>query len=105
MSADPRTAKAVVVVFTIDGCDACEEYKPRFAKIAEDFRSQVPIYMLDANSDHPWVVGLAQKLNVTNVPATYVMRRPVGLMTVLGGIPDDQIAWLLGLAAREAARQ
>lgn len=102
---NPSNANAVVVVFTIEGCDACSEYKPRFLKIATQYRNQVPIYILDANSDDPQVTALAQRLRVSNVPATYVLRKPAGLMSVLGGIPDDQIVWLLGLAAREAAHQ
>ncbi len=96
-------AQAIVVVFTIAGCDACQEYKPRFQRVAEPYRDQVPIYMLDANSEVPEVARLAQRLGVTNVPATYVLRKPAGTMCVLGGIPDSQIVWLLGVAAREAA--
>jgi thioredoxin-like negative regulator of GroEL len=101
-SADPRNANVVVVLFTIDGCEACEEFKPRFQRVAQQFAGQVPIYMLDANSNHPEVASLAQRLGVTNVPATYAMRKPRGLITVVGGVPDEQIAWLLGVAAREA---
>lgn len=96
-------ANAVVVVFTIAGCPACDEYKPRFTRIAQAYTQAVPIWLLDANDTRPDVRDLATRLNVTNVPVTFVMRRPSGVMKIEGGIPDDQIAWLLGIAAREAA--
>ena len=96
-----NNANAVVVVFTIEGCEACEEYKPRFSRIAQQYQHHVPILMYDAND--PRCADLATRLNVTNVPATFVLRRPTGMMRVEGGIPDSQIAWLLGVAAREAA--
>lgn len=92
---------AVVVVFTIPGCQACEEYKPRFSRIAQQYAPYVQIFML--NADDTRNADLANRLQVHNVPATYVLRRPTGMMKIEGGIPDQQIAWLLGIAAREAA--
>lgn len=97
-----NNARAVVVLFTIPGCDACAEYKPRFQRIAQQYQQIVPIYMLNANDTNPQVADLASRLNVANVPATFVLRRPTGVIRVEGAIPDDQIAWLLGVAAREA---
>lgn len=97
----PNNARTVVVLFTIPGCGACAEYKPRFARIAQQY-PHVPIYMLNANDTRPDVADLASRLNVANVPATFVLRRPTGVIRVEGAIPDSQIAWLLGVAAREA---
>lgn len=97
-----NNTRAVVVLFTIPGCDACAEYKPRFQRIAQQYQSIVPIYMLNANDTNPQVADLASRLNVAHVPATFVLRRPTGVIRVEGAIPDDQIAWLLGVAAREA---
>ena len=91
----------VVVLFTIPGCEACEEYKPRFRRIAQHYQNQFPIFMLDAND--PKNADLATRLNVMAVPASFVLRRPTGMVRVEGAIPDQQIAWLFGLAAREAA--
>ena len=98
-----QDANAVVVVFTMAGCSACSEYKPRFMRIAESYRQYVPVLMFDANDSRPDVADLANRLGVTNVPVTFVLRRPTGMMKIEGGIPDSQIAWLLGVAAREAA--
>jgi len=93
--------RIVVVLFTIEGCQACTEYKPRFARIASAYREHVPILMLDAND--PQNANLAGRLNVEGVPATFVLRRPSGIIRMVGSVPDSQIAWLLGVAAREAA--
>ena len=60
----------------------------------------MPILVLDAND--PRNADLAGRLNVTGVPATFVLRRPSGVIRVVGSVPDSQIAWLLGVAAREA---
>jgi thioredoxin-like negative regulator of GroEL len=98
-----NNSRVVVVVFTIAGCEACEEYKPRFRRLAQHYQPYVPIMMFDAND--PQCTDLANRLKVHAVPATFVLRRPTGLIRIEGGIPDSQIAWLLGVAAREAAGQ
>lgn len=100
---NPANARVVVVLFTIPGCEACAEYKPRFQRIAQQYQSIVPILMFNANDMRPDVADLANRLNVASVPATFVLRRPTGLIRVEGAIPDSQIAWLLGVAAREAS--
>ncbi len=94
-------SRVVVVLFTIEGCPACTEYKPRFARVASAFQGRVPVLMLDAND--PRNANLAGRLSVESVPATFVLRRPTGVIRMVGSVPDDQIAWLLGIAAREAA--
>ena len=94
-------ARAVLVVFTIEGCGACAEYKPTFMKVASAYRGRFPIYMLDANDTNPQVAQLAQRLNVQAVPATFVLRKPTGMIRVEGAIPADQVAWLCDIAARE----
>jgi thiol-disulfide isomerase/thioredoxin len=96
-------ARTIVVLFTIPGCEACAEYKPRFQRIAQQYQNVVPIYMLNANDTRPDVADLASRLHVANVPATFVLRRPTGVIRVEGAIPDSQIAWLLGVAAREVS--
>ena len=94
-------SRVVVVLFTIEGCPACMDYKPRFTRAASAFQGRFPILMLDAND--PRNANLANRLNVTGVPATFALRKPSGLISMVGPVPDEQIAWLLGVAAREAA--
>lgn len=92
-------ARIVIVVFTLEGCPACAEYKPRFLQMAQIVQDRMPIIMADAND--PRFADLAQRLNVAAVPATFVLRRPTGIIRIAGAIPNDQIAWLLDLAARQ----
>jgi len=96
----PQNSRVIVVLFTISGCEACEEYKPRFQRIAQHY-PQVPVVMLDAND--PRNADLGTRLNVNNVPATFVLRRPSGVIRVESAIPDTQIVWLFNVAAREVA--
>lgn len=98
---NPQTSPIVVVLFTLEGCPACEEYKPRFEKIAAAYKDRFPIVRADANDEK--YADLAERLQVSSVPVTYVLRRPTGLIKVEGSVPDSQIAWLLNIAAREAA--
>jgi len=100
-------ARVVILVFTIPGCEACLEYKPRFIRAVQHYRQQVPalqhvpIFMYDAND--PRCAEIATRLGVYNVPVTFVLRRPTGVARLEGGAPDSEIARLLGIAAREAA--
>jgi thiol-disulfide isomerase/thioredoxin len=97
----PQNSHVVIVLFTIPGCAACEEYKPRFMRIAKQFQQRIPVVVLDANDQRN--ADLGTRLKVANVPATFVLRRPTGVIRVEGSIPDSQIAWLFGVAAREVA--
>jgi thioredoxin-like negative regulator of GroEL len=93
-------ARIVVVVFTIQGCEACADYKPRFERVAGAYGGCVPIVMADAND--PRFAQLADRLSVQEVPATFVLRKPRGVIRVVGSVPDSQINWLMGVAARES---
>jgi hypothetical protein len=97
---DPSTSRIVVVVFKMAGCSACEEYVPRFKRIAQHYTSCIPIMIIDANDKR--YEQLATRLNVSNVPATYVMRRPHGVVPLIGAGSDAEIQSLLDIAAREA---
>ena len=98
---DLDRARIAVVVFTIKGCPACAEYKPRFQRLAAPYAGCIPIVVVDANDAR--YSQLADRLGVQEVPATFVLRKPRGIIRVIGGAPDAQINWLLGVAAREAA--
>jgi thiol-disulfide isomerase/thioredoxin len=89
----------VVVMFTLKGCHFCIDFKPRFQKLAAPYADLVPIVMADAND--PKFESLANRLNVQGVPATFVLRKPAGMIRVDGAVPDSQVIWLLNIAARE----
>jgi thioredoxin-like negative regulator of GroEL len=88
------------VLFTLEGCGACAEYKPRFAKLAAPYAGHVPVVYADA--DDPQYADLANRLNVEAVPVTFVLRRPRGMIRLTGSSTDAQITWLLNAAAQAA---
>ena len=89
----------VVVVFTLKGCGHCEIYRPKFTKVAAPYADYVPIVMADGND--PRFQDLANRLNVQGVPATFLLRKPAGMIKLEGDVPEAQIKWLLNIAARE----
>lgn len=91
----------MVVVFTMQGCPACAEYKPRFQRIARPYATTVPILMADVAD--PRFASLADRLGVAEVPATFLLRKPYGIIRAVGSVPDAQIQWIMNVAAREAA--
>jgi hypothetical protein len=109
--------KVIVAVFTMAGCGACEEYKPRFRRVVQEMglpvfdvgkgrlpdptalsRTCLPVYTIDC--DDKQFGNWAEHLNVHATPSTYVLRRPRGVLKLEGSIPDEQVKWLLGKALR-----
>ena len=88
------------MLFILEGCGACAEYKPRFEKLATAYAGRFPIVYADANDAR--FSDLADRLNVEAVPATFLLRRPRGMIRMTGSSTDDQIKWLLNTAAQAA---
>lgn len=101
----------------MQGCGACEEYKPRFRKVVREIGLPVfdvgkgrlpdptllqstclPVYMVDC--DDTQFGDWAEHLNVHATPTTYVLRRPRGMIRIEGAIPDDQVKWVMSKALR-----
>jgi thioredoxin-like negative regulator of GroEL len=95
-----ENARVVVVLFTMNGCPACHEFRPRFRKLAEPYGRYMPIVMADV--DDPRFEGLAERLQVRELPVTFALRRPHGMIRVVGNVPDAHAKWLLDVAAHEA---
>jgi thioredoxin-related protein len=106
--------KSMIIVFAMPGCEACEDYKPRFARQVDAWISHgvpmywfesgqvpprmIPVLMLDASSEDPSVVGLADQYEIQAVPTTLLLtrnRRPVKLE---GALDDQQIHEILASA-------
>ncbi len=92
----------VVILFKMEGCPACEEYEPRFRQIASSYQGCFPILIVDAAD--PSITPMADRLKVHAIPATFVLRRPTGVIRAEGNIENDELTWMLNAAAREAAR-
>jgi thioredoxin-like negative regulator of GroEL len=100
---DLNQAPVVVVLFKMEGCPACAEYEPRFRKFAAAYGSCVPTLIVDVTDER--YIPLADRLGVTGVPATFVLRRPRGVIRLEGAVSDRQIQGLLDVAARSASCQ
>jgi len=98
-----RPANAVVIVFVMENCPACAEFKPLLEKLAEKYKGQVPMLVYDANDERREVQALADRLGVHATPATYVMRRgpvtPIGVEGVLG---EPELEYMFNLARHYA---
>jgi thiol-disulfide isomerase/thioredoxin len=112
---DLTRAHAVILVFVMDGCGACEEYLPRFtAQVDQLAKAGTPVGFLtegaapegsvavlvyDAASPERAVQDIANRYAVAGTPSTITLRRGVGASKVEGGVTDSQIRHLLIQAA------
>lgn len=108
---------AVIVVFAMEGCGACEDYKPRleteiqrwqangaplvFARPGMTFEARhVPIILLDAQSSNAQIQAWADEFKVEGLPTTVLCRRGAPPQILVGAIDDRQIYDLLASATR-----
>lgn len=75
----------LIVVWTQDGCPACEDYKPRFARIAERYASCVPAVILNAAQ----YMAAADYYRVETTPTTMLLRQGQRSVFTLHGAADD----------------
>jgi thioredoxin-related protein len=104
--------KSIIVLFVMPGCHACEEFKPRFERMVKGFQSYgqplvwhsngrdpkpgtIPIVVLDATSEDPSVVGLADSYKVEGMPTTILLTHNAKPQVLLGGIDDVELHALL----------
>jgi len=105
---DLRPAKAVLIVFAMPGCPACDDYLPRFKRQVAAFqqyghrfafraagqpveRGTIPIFVYDASSPDPGLQQLADQYGVSGVPATILLTRYHGTKQLDGSVPDSEI--------------
>lgn len=96
---DLQNAKAVIVVFIMDGCGACHEYTPMFQKVAREFAGKIPAFILDVNSQQGG--PLADQYGIEATPTTLVMRKPAGALKAEGALNEAQIRQLFTIAAAQ----
>lgn len=109
--------RAVIVVFAMPGCPACEDYKPRLEREIERWRAhgapfviadqartfaatEIPIVLLDAQSADPAIQTLADQHAIEGLPTTLLFRRYAPPMKLEGALDDAQICGLLRDATR-----
>lgn len=90
--------KAIVVVFTMPGCPACEQYMPTFQAVANRF-PHVPRYVIDAAS--PQGAPYADHYGIQGTPTTMVLRKPAGALRAEGLLAESHVQELFSIAAAQ----
>lgn len=106
------TPKSMIIVFAIDGCEACGDFKPRFEKMVNGFRKhgvpmiwwspnrqvkpgEIPVLIVDAGSQDPSVVGLADQHQISALPSTLLLTHNARPVKLEGAIDDTEIYQVL----------
>lgn len=110
-----ENANAVIVLFVMDGCPHCDEYKPRLFRQIDAFqrhgqpfvyydngmmiqRGHIPVVVLDGNSDDDSIVDIAERYNVEAMPTTILLSRTSTPIKVEGAVEDREIYNILASA-------
>ncbi len=112
---DLAHTKAVIIVFAMKDCPACEEFKPRFEREVARFQAagypfdwyvgkpvepgRIPVLMLDATTDDPQVNALMDGYKVDGVPVTLLLTLNAPPWKGDGALEDQQIYEVLHSAA------
>jgi hypothetical protein len=116
---DIRGAKAVIVVWAMHGCPACDQYLPKLMERIEAHtaygapfhvwspgqpiaKGEILVLFYDAASKNDELQDLADRLGVTATPTTCLMTRK-GVSKIEGAVPPIKIDEML-FAARNANR-
>ncbi len=118
---DVSRCPAVIYVFAMGDCPACEEYLPRFLSRLSAYAAAgtpfvvvgehdairpgtVPVLVYDAAAEDPAVQDLADRFAVRATPATVVALRGPGTFKSEGSLGNYQVDQLLELVASEVRR-
>lgn len=88
-------SRPAVFVFGQTGCPACEDYIPRFQRLAGGAACPIGVYDL---AKDPKANEFATRLGVNATPTTVVMNSRGQLLKKVGAIADREIQKLLRLA-------
>lgn len=92
--------RVLVIVVSQEGCGHCEEYMPRFVRIAAAY-PDVAMMAMDANDDRDEAQRWMEQFKVESTPTTYVLRHHAlggGAWRVEGAVDDATIARTLDFA-------
>jgi thiol-disulfide isomerase/thioredoxin len=97
MSVNIMQIPVAVIVWTQEGCPACEDYIPRFLQIAKRYERCLPILIVDVNR----FPEAADAFGVMNTPTTFVSRYGQRSFRFLDGdVPEYAIESLFQAALR-----
>jgi len=71
----------VVLVWTMEGCPACQEYIPIWRQVAAQYAGCIPSMVLDVNQNPK----LADAMRVMSTPTTMIVRNGQRSFYYLGG--------------------
>ena len=101
MAVDLRKQRVLVALFVMEGCGACDEFKPRFDKISAPYAAAgIPIVVYDAQSEAPDLVAFMDRYGVTATPTMLILKRGPGSIRVDGSVDDAQIRQAFEIAHR-----
>ena len=101
MPVDLTKERVLVALFVQEGCGACEEFQPRFDRLAARYkRAGMPVFVYDAAGGDPELVAWMDRYEIGATPTILVLKRGPGTMKIDGAIPDDQIEGVLQSAYR-----
>lgn len=91
-------------IFVMQGCPACEEFKPRFRRVYAQLQQQgyclPPFDFVDANA--PNAQGAANHYQVQYTPTTILQKSTGHWYKWETALTDDEIRWVLVKASRGA---
>lgn len=118
MSGQPLDdTNALIIVFAMHGCPACEDFLPRFIQQVDGFQQlghpfvihavgqqlqpgQIPVAIYDSNSRDPELQKLADFYQIQNLPSTMLLSKRGQFHKHEGALDDSQIYSLLVEAVR-----
>jgi thiol-disulfide isomerase/thioredoxin len=93
----------VIVLFVMEGCGACEQFKPIFEAGIQRQRARgihIPVHEVDISMQDAQVQQLADRLQIKATPTLAILRRGPGAYKVEGPLNRFELADVLAVAER-----
>jgi hypothetical protein len=103
MSLALNEANVFVALVILDGCGACEEFKPRFLRAVEKLQRRnpgLPVGIYQADDPRPDVQEFLDRFKVESTPTMLILCRGPGSISVVGSVDSLQLDGLLDMAER-----
>lgn len=82
---------AVVIVFVMKGCGACEEYLPRLKQLMKQHQFTVQLFVLDVSDPNNTDIGYhADRFRIQATPTTIIARRNGGYQSFEGSLNERE---------------
>jgi thiol-disulfide isomerase/thioredoxin len=97
MSEDIRQYPVAVIAWKQDGCPVCDEFFPKFDRVAKQYEQCLPVLVADVN-DYPEV---ADSFRVMSTPSVIISRfGQRSFRSITGDTTEADIVGLFEVAAR-----